>query len=232
MSNLNKKEQQQPKLLLHRPRKSQRVTSGPSSAAPKTPGNVGGASPVGPTSSRNDGGAKSVSTSTIPTEPRKPIWYRYRTILMSSLVASALFVGYTLFRKNYEQSQLPHEAEVTEDKVKEAEAVGNLATEQPQLTRKGEGVEPQHVDNKNETAFITAVTEQPKVMLTPTPQQQMIYEAVGKLNFSAEEQQELFQWILSEKRKMKAKTKAEKGQIDAEKALLKEFIRGKKAFDV
>ncbi|KAH7436057.1 hypothetical protein KP509_05G000300 [Ceratopteris richardii] len=182
----------------------------------------GGASLVGPTSSRNDGGAKSVSTSTIPTEPRKPIWYRYRTILMSSLVA----------KKNYEQSQLPHEAEVTEDKVKEADAVGNLATEQPQLTRKGEGVEPQHVDNKNETAFITAVTEQPKVMLTPTPQQQMIYEAVGKLNFSAEEQQELFQWILSEKRKMKAKTKAEKGQIDAEKALLKEFIRGKKAFDV
>ncbi|KAH7293714.1 hypothetical protein KP509_28G038500 [Ceratopteris richardii] len=170
----------------------------------------GGASLVGPTSSRIDGGAKSVSTSTIPTEPRKPTWYR----------------------KNYERSQLPHEAEVTEDKVKEAEAVGNLATEQPQLTRKGEGVEPQHVDNKNETAFITAVTEQPKVMLTPTPQQQMIYEAVGKLNFSAEEQQELFQWILSEKRKMKAKTKAEKGQIDAEKALLKEFIKGKKAFDV
>ncbi|KAH7293713.1 hypothetical protein KP509_28G038400 [Ceratopteris richardii] len=112
-----------------------------------------------------------VSTSTIPTEPRKPTWYRYRTILMSSLVL-------------------------------------------------------------NETAFITAVTKQPKVMLTPTPQQQMIYEAVGKLNFSAEEQQELFQWILSEKRKMKAKTKAEKGQIDAEKALLKEFIKGKKAFDV
>ncbi|KAH7293712.1 hypothetical protein KP509_28G038300 [Ceratopteris richardii] len=93
----------------------------------------GGASPVGPTSSRIDGGAKSVSTSTIPTEPRKPTWYRYRTILMSSLVL---------------------------------------------------------------------------------------------------EQQELFQWILSEKRKMKAKTKAEKGQIDAEKALLKEFIKGKKAFDV
>ncbi|KAH7403933.1 hypothetical protein KP509_15G001500, partial [Ceratopteris richardii] len=36
----------------------------------------GGALACGPTSSRNDGGAKSISTSTIPTEPRKPIWYR------------------------------------------------------------------------------------------------------------------------------------------------------------
>ncbi|KAJ8467078.1 hypothetical protein OPV22_029630 [Ensete ventricosum] len=42
-----------------------------------------------------------------------------------------------------------------------------------------------------------------------------------------QEQRELFQWILEEKRKMKPGDRAERKEIDEEKALLKQFIRAK-----
>ncbi|MED6216478.1 hypothetical protein PIB30_008177 [Stylosanthes scabra] len=42
-----------------------------------------------------------------------------------------------------------------------------------------------------------------------------------------EQQREVLQWMLQEKRKMKAKDKAEKKQIDEEKAILKRFLRAK-----
>ncbi|TXG61560.1 hypothetical protein EZV62_012923 [Acer yangbiense] len=43
----------------------------------------------------------------------------------------------------------------------------------------------------------------------------------------AEQQQELFKWILEEKRKVKPKDTEEKKRIDEEKAILKQFIRAK-----
>ncbi|KAK2645392.1 hypothetical protein Ddye_020587 [Dipteronia dyeriana] len=43
----------------------------------------------------------------------------------------------------------------------------------------------------------------------------------------AEQQQELFKWILEEKRKVKPKDMEEKKRIDEEKAILKQFIRAK-----
>ncbi|XP_009412220.2 uncharacterized protein LOC103993763 [Musa acuminata AAA Group] len=42
-----------------------------------------------------------------------------------------------------------------------------------------------------------------------------------------QEQRELFQWILEEKRKVKRGDRVEKKKIDEEKALLKQFIRAK-----
>ncbi|CAD5163332.1 unnamed protein product [Musa acuminata subsp. malaccensis] len=42
-----------------------------------------------------------------------------------------------------------------------------------------------------------------------------------------QEQRELFQWILEEKRKVKPSDRVEKKKIDEEKALLKQFIRAK-----
>lgn len=39
-----------------------------------------------------------------------------------------------------------------------------------------------------------------------------------------EQQRQLFQWILEEKRKLKPKDKQQKKQIDEEKAILKHFI--------
>lgn len=42
-----------------------------------------------------------------------------------------------------------------------------------------------------------------------------------------QEQRELFQWILEEKRKVKPGDRVEKKKIDEEKALLKQFIRAK-----
>ncbi|KAH7572144.1 hypothetical protein ACOSQ2_015420 [Xanthoceras sorbifolium] len=42
-----------------------------------------------------------------------------------------------------------------------------------------------------------------------------------------EQQRELFQWILEEKRKLKPKDTEEKKRIDEEKAILKQFIRAK-----
>ncbi|KAH7388205.1 hypothetical protein KP509_16G063800 [Ceratopteris richardii] len=54
---------------------------------------------------------------------------------------------------------------------------------------------------------------------------------VGQPKLSVEEQQKLFQWLLSEKRKVKTRTRDERALIDAEKALLKEFLRSKKSLD-
>lgn len=46
-------------------------------------------------------------------------------------------------------------------------------------------------------------------------------------DISAEEQRQLFKWILEEKRKIKPANSAEKKRIDEEKAILKQFIRNK-----
>ena len=42
-----------------------------------------------------------------------------------------------------------------------------------------------------------------------------------------DQQRELFQWMLEEKRKIKPKDSQEKKQIDEDKAILKQFIRAK-----
>ncbi|XP_075636830.1 uncharacterized protein LOC142609079 [Castanea sativa] len=42
-----------------------------------------------------------------------------------------------------------------------------------------------------------------------------------------DQQRELFQWMLEEKRKIKPKDSQEKKQIDGDKAILKQFIRAK-----
>lgn len=42
-----------------------------------------------------------------------------------------------------------------------------------------------------------------------------------------DQQHDLFEWILEEKRKIKPKDREEKKQIDEEKAILKQFIRAK-----
>ncbi|OWM66121.1 uncharacterized protein LOC116200885 [Punica granatum] len=44
---------------------------------------------------------------------------------------------------------------------------------------------------------------------------------------SEEQQRELFQWMLEEKRNLTPKNPEEKRQIDQDKAILKKFIRGK-----
>uniref|UniRef100_A0A7C8YVR8 Uncharacterized protein n=1 Tax=Opuntia streptacantha TaxID=393608 RepID=A0A7C8YVR8_OPUST len=49
--------------------------------------------------------------------------------------------------------------------------------------------------------------------------------AVGPV--PAEQQRELFKWMLEEKRKIKTKDPEEKKKIDEEKAILKQFIRAK-----
>lgn len=41
------------------------------------------------------------------------------------------------------------------------------------------------------------------------------------------QQREIFKWILEEKRKIKPKDPEEKKRLDEEKAILKQFIRGK-----
>lgn len=42
-----------------------------------------------------------------------------------------------------------------------------------------------------------------------------------------EQQREIFQWMLEEKRKLKPKNPLEKKQIDEDKAILKHFLRAK-----
>ena len=50
---------------------------------------------------------------------------------------------------------------------------------------------------------------------------------VLKPKFSPEEQQDVFKWMLAERRKVRPRNEAEKVQLDAEKTLLKEYIRKK-----
>ncbi|XP_057826603.2 uncharacterized protein LOC131038276 isoform X2 [Cryptomeria japonica] len=66
-------------------------------------------------------------------------------------------------------------------------------------------------ETKSETLPSTKV-----VITPPTPPQ-----------ISAEEQRQLYKWMLEEKRKIKATDPAEKKRIDEEKAMLKKLIRSK-----
>ncbi|XP_048227834.1 uncharacterized protein LOC112533963 isoform X2 [Ricinus communis] len=69
-----------------------------------------------------------------------------------------------------------------------------------------------------ESATIPSIPETP----SPTPAVLKLKEPIPE-----DQQRELFNWILEEKRKIKPKDSDEKQQIDEEKAILKQFIRGK-----
>jgi hypothetical protein len=46
-----------------------------------------------------------------------------------------------------------------------------------------------------------------------------------KVTVSEEEQRQVLQWVLEEKRKVKAQNKAEKASVDEEKRVLKQYLR-------
>ncbi|CAN8271102.1 unnamed protein product [Cochlearia groenlandica] len=68
-------------------------------------------------------------------------------------------------------------------------------------------------DTADQSMFQTMAAEPVKVARKPIPE---------------DEQRELFNWILEEKRKVEPKDKKEKRQIDEEKAMLKRFIRAER----
>ncbi|KAJ8440589.1 hypothetical protein Cgig2_028718 [Carnegiea gigantea] len=68
----------------------------------------------------------------------------------------------------------------------------------------------------------TAVTESPTAALPIIAQPLTAVDPIP-----AEQQRELFKWMLEEKRKIKTKDPEEKKKIDEEKAILKQFIRAK-----
>lgn len=91
------------------------------------------------------------------------------------------------------------------------------AAEQP---TKAETVEAQVEKEK--------VASEPKpvpVMATPVAKAQEWVPA-AKPVVSPEQQREVLQWVLQEKRKVKPQDKREKARIDEEKRLLKELLRG------
>lgn len=72
------------------------------------------------------------------------------------------------------------------------------------------------------TSPSTAVTESPTAALPIIAQPLTAVDPIP-----AEQQRELFKWMLEEKRKIKTKDPEEKKRIDEEKAILKQFIRAK-----
>uniref|UniRef100_A0A803MRT0 Uncharacterized protein n=1 Tax=Chenopodium quinoa TaxID=63459 RepID=A0A803MRT0_CHEQI len=58
--------------------------------------------------------------------------------------------------------------------------------------------------------------------VTPIAELVKVHEPITE-----DQQREIFKWILDEKRKVKPRNRDEKKQIDEEKAMLKQFIRGK-----
>ncbi|MCO5568332.1 hypothetical protein L7F22_022031 [Adiantum nelumboides] len=155
-------------------------------------------------------------------------------------------VGYTLFRTNFKSVEPLKEAE-SEKKEKEGETEKGSdkpksvdtksKTSEVTETEKGSD-KPKSVDTKSETSEVTeskvsdasksAVPESPKATLATQP----VVQAINKAKPTDEEQQELYKWMLAEKRKINPTTKAEKAQNDAEKALLKEYLRGKNALNL
>ncbi|URE29954.1 hypothetical protein MUK42_17586 [Musa troglodytarum] len=71
-------------------------------------------------------------------------------------------------------------------------------------------------------ATIKPVIPDKKQVIGPIPAPLKVLPPIAE-----QEQRELFQWILEEKRKVKPGDRAEKKKIDEEKALLKQFIRAK-----
>eukprot|EP00250_Pteridium_aquilinum_P002093 c12296_g1_i1 orf=432-1085(-) len=203
---------QQPKILLRRPKKSERSPSGVSQSIDPAP-------PL----SKGDGagGARSVSTASntsppVPPGPKQPIWYRFRTALTTLLVLNAVVVGYTLFRTSSKPSEVSEEAQSVEETATEKEKVEEKPKELEIEKEKAESVDIKRV-----------VPEPSEVTHAVVIPEAISLEGISKPEVLSEDQQELFKWILAEKRKVKPTSKAEKAQIDAEKALLKEFLRTK-----
>ncbi|KAL3528632.1 hypothetical protein ACH5RR_007954 [Cinchona calisaya] len=93
-------------------------------------------------------------------------------------------------------------------------------------TKKKDGVEEVEVPNVPPASVPTAVTtatitEKP---LAPPP---ILEPPKPPEPIPENEQQELYKWMLEEKRKLKPKDPQEKKLIDEEKAVLKQFIRAK-----
>ncbi|KAI5067170.1 hypothetical protein GOP47_0018240 [Adiantum capillus-veneris] len=236
---------QQPKILMHKPKKSQRSPPGVSATG---------------SASHDSAGARGVSTASKtpsappPPGPKKPIWYRFRTAITTLLVLNAVLVGYTLFRTSFKSVEPVTEADSAETKEKEEKAKNaekeneggkgvDIKNEAQELAenKKAENEAGKGVDTKNEArelaenkvseASKNAVPESPKVMPATVLPPQPVVQVGNKSKPSDEEQQELYKWMLAEKRKIKPTTKAEKAQIDAEKAILKEYLKGKRTLD-
>ena len=134
------------------------------------------------------------------------------SILLQSLWTDNLNMhkGYTLFRtssKPSEDSNEPQSATETATEAKEKDARSEK-------------------EEENENFEPTVVLPEPsKLILTTSPT--VTAKEVLKPKFSPEEQQDVFKWMLAERRKVRPRNEAEKVQLDAEKTLLKEYIRKK-----
>lgn len=223
---------QQPKFLLRKPKKSQRSPSDPSSSLSKGDGT---------------GGARSVSTASSnsappPPGPKKPLWYRFRTALATLFILNAVVIGYTVFRTSSKPSETseedqsventatekekdekkPKEETATEKAQDEKKPIEEAATEKEKDEKKPE-IEKENAENVHTTRVLPEPSNVP---------QAINLQEISKQKITSEDQQELFKWLLAEKRKIKPTNKAERAQIDAEKALLKEFLRGKSVLNV
>ncbi|KAH7388204.1 hypothetical protein KP509_16G063800 [Ceratopteris richardii] len=240
MTDPKKQQQQQPKVLQHKPKKSQRVATGVSTANEKG-------------SNDGKGGSKAVSTNSSSSSGLKePVWYRFRTAFTTLLVVNAILVGYTIFRTSFKPT-LPEKLETSENGGKEREKSKGRDEENAQVVNKDEALSSSEIEEALPSAT-RIMTEQAEVTSTPQypavgqpklsvdealPSASVVAEQaevkpmvrVGQPKLSVEEQQKLFQWLLSEKRKVKTRTRDERALIDAEKALLKEFLRSKKSLD-
>lgn len=229
---------QQPKILLRKPKKSHRSPSDPSSSL----SNGDGAS----------GGARSVSTASSnsappPLGPKQPLWYRFRTALTTLLVVNVVVIGYTMFRTSSKPSETLEEAQsventATEEEKDEKKPKEETPTEKAQdekkpieeatIEKEKDEEKPMKAEiekEKAESVHTKIMLPEPKIVL---PEPSKIPQELSTQKISAEDQQELYKWLLAEKRKVKPTNKAEKAQIDAEKALLKEFLRGKGVLNV
>lgn len=119
---------------------------------------------------------------------------------------NGLIIGYTLFQTKSSR-QGSEEVQSVKEVTSELKGDGNL--KEPEKDKK-------NIVTKNATHNPSNLTQAVSKEMQIPP------------GLSRGQQQELFKWMLTEKRKAQPANAIEKAQLDQEKALLKQYIRGKK----
>jgi len=85
---------------------------------------------------------------------------------------------------------------------------------------------PEKVESAEAEKKKTAPAQAPVPAVAPSVVAAPEWAPPPKKAISEEEQRQVLQWVLEERRKVKGLNKAEKARIDEEKRLLKELLRG------
>jgi len=104
--------------------------------------------------------------------------------------------------------------------------IGGYVLSRPRPVIDANSLNPEKVESVEAEKKKTAPAQAPVPAVAPSVVAAPEWAPPPKKAISEEEQRQVLQWVLEERRKVKGLNKAEKARIDEEKRLLKELLRG------